>query len=187
MPNYIDPPNTSWIEEDDRQERYYNTLNALPKPSPYTTVPSPYNTNVGLTSDDVTPTLKVGSFYAWLSPIALMEVVDVSAGVEVFTMKRWSPDPSVDGIGYGVMSNLPVRYLWFKDKFSLTGLEDAGPGAVYLDRFTNRLFFLGPDKGDVLADWVVTYEVLDRKRSMLFQAGRKIGWNTLNTRFDLIE
>ena len=111
----------------------------------------------GLTADQVTRQPEVGFFYAWLKPLALTRIDSLSPSA--FAAERWSFDPLESGIVCAAYS-VPMRYLWYRGTAAPYQLESAGPGAVYLERSTNRLFFLGPELGEdgqaiVIADWDV--------------------------------
>ena len=150
----------------------------------------------GLTADQVTRSPEVGFFYAWLKPLALTRIDSLSPNG--YTAERWSLDPSESGIVCAAYS-VPMRYLWYKGTASPYQLDSAGPGAVYLERSTNRLFFLGPELGEdgqaiVIADWDVGAQDLAFESNafkvsdvQLYREGTQVGWSAKpDTRFDLI-
>lgn len=164
----------------------------------------------GLRASEVTTPIKQGDFYAYLGPVMLVQVESFEG--DSCTFYGWAePGCNLDYLPpeveagrvalHVILSPSLYRYLWYREKFYISDKckEEAGPGAVYIERATGRLVFLSPTPlggrgGDgleieVLADWDVSKDGvwIDQDRFMLFRKGSRVGWASPSTRFDLIE
>lgn len=159
---------------------------------------------VGLKASDVALPIKKGDFYAYLDPLLLVQVE--SHDETTCTFQGWvdpmcltsycPPDRPGEVKIFTPLTAERYRYLWFHDSTLELGddfASTAGPGAIYLERSTSRLLFLGPTRSEgrkveVFADWDVLEGGfwISSDRFTLFRQGSQVGWNNSSSRFDLI-